>query len=105
MDALDDPASLDGDHLIEQALCALGRSAAQVALATLCAHQQPGPSQAKTLGGRLMGLYLVFPGCLFARHSLGTPCLFLFCHPARSQHHQHRPPVQGGGLFDGGNIG
>ena len=39
MDALDNPTTFHRDHLIEQALGALGGAAAQVAFAALGAHQ------------------------------------------------------------------
>ena len=68
MDALDDPASFDGDHLLEQRFDALGRAAAQVAFANLGAHQLARSSDPKTLRSSLMGLDLVLTIWLLAWH-------------------------------------
>ena len=68
MDALYDTASLDGDHLGEELLGALGGAAAQMALAALGAHDDASPGDAETLRGRLMGLEFIFSRCLLARH-------------------------------------
>ena len=68
MDAFDNPASFDGDHLLEQRFDALGRAAAQVAFANLSAHQLARSSDPKTLRSSLMGLDLVFSIWLLAWH-------------------------------------
>lgn len=68
MDTLNDAASFDRDHLGELLLDALGGAAAQVALATLSAHNDTRPSDTEAFRGRLMGLKFVFRGCLLARH-------------------------------------
>ena len=56
MDMLGYATSLDRDHLGELLLDALGGAAAQVAFATLGAHQNPRPGDAEAFRGRLMGL-------------------------------------------------
>ena len=68
MDALDNAASFDRDHLGEKLLDALGCAAAQVAFTTLGAHHDARPGDAEAFRGRLMGLELVFSSCLLARH-------------------------------------
>ena len=68
MDALGDAAAFDWDHLAELLLDALGGAAAQVALTTLGAHQNPRTSHAEALRGRLMGFELIFRRCLLTRH-------------------------------------
>ena len=68
MDALNDPASFDGDHLLEQRFDALGRAAAQVAFANLGAHQLARSSDPKTLRSSLMGLDLILSIWLLAWH-------------------------------------
>jgi len=66
--ALDDPATLHGDHLVEQALGALGRTPAHVALPTLGADKHSRPSYAKSLGCRFMGFDFVLSYSLLAWH-------------------------------------
>jgi hypothetical protein len=68
MDTLGDAASFYRDHLSKLLLDALGSAAAQVALATLGAHQNTRPGDAEAFRGRLMGLEFVFSNCLLARH-------------------------------------
>jgi len=68
MDALNNPTAFHGDHLIEQALCALGRAAAQMAFAALRAYQFARPSQTKAFGSRLMGFYFVLTSFLLSGH-------------------------------------
>ena len=68
MDALDDPASFDGDHLLEQSFNALGRAPAQVAFANLGAHQLARSSDPKALRSSLMGLDLILSIWLLACH-------------------------------------
>ena len=56
MDALDNAASLDRDHLGEQLFDTLGCAPSKVALATLCAHHHARPGYPKAFGSRLVGL-------------------------------------------------
>ena len=56
MNALDDVFTFDDDHFSEQRFGALGGAPAQVAFATLGAHQHARPGQAEPFRGRLMGL-------------------------------------------------
>ena len=58
LDVLDDTGALDGLHLREHRLGALGRAAAQMALAAFSAHKFARARQAKTFGSRLVGLEL-----------------------------------------------
>lgn len=69
-DALVDPATFHGYHLLKQALGTLGSPAPQVALTTLGAHQHSRPRQAEALGRCLVGFELIFTGSWLARHSL-----------------------------------
>jgi len=130
MDMPGDAASLHRDHLSELLLDALGGTAAQVALATLGAHQNPCPGDSKAFRGRLMGLKFIM--CwLLARHRLlllltqnsrqrqqpwqaALPMsseifinyffgLLLF-RPGRSQYHYHTATFHDGGLFDGREV-
>ena len=48
--------TLDGDHLRQKQLHAVGSAAAEMALTALRAHERARPGQAETLGRCLMGL-------------------------------------------------
>src|SRR6185436_2683952 len=65
---LDDLAALHDMHFRQLSLGALRRVSTQVALAAFRAHHFAGAGQAKTLGGRLVGLQLVFSSFCFTRH-------------------------------------
>ena len=64
-----DRLSLYRNHLGQQSLGALGCAAAKMALPALGAYQNTRPGQAKTLGGRLMGLQLELTCFLLSGHS------------------------------------
>jgi len=133
MDALDNAASFDRDHLREQQLDALGGAASQVALATLGAHHHARPGDSEAFRGRLMGLKFIFCSCLLARHvcnsfSHKTPSGGPKQQPVRlsrpspwgnfmidkfgllllrlggSQDHHHTATFHDGSLFDRGKI-
>jgi hypothetical protein len=79
VDALDNAASLDRDHLAEQLLDAFGCAPSQVAFTTFGAYHHARPGDPEALGSRLVGLQFVLIGCLLARHvrysfSHKTPC-------------------------------
>lgn len=72
MDSFYDTTAFHRDHLGEKALGALGCTPAQVAFSTFRSYEDTCRSQAKTLGCGLVGLDLVLPFGLLARH-LNTP--------------------------------
>ncbi len=68
MHALGEAAALYHQHLIQQALVALGGAPAEVAFPTLRADEQSCPSYAKSLGCRFMGLDFVLPYSFLTWH-------------------------------------
>lgn len=69
MNTLNDTASLHRDHLGKLLFDAFRGSPAQVALATLGAYNDARSGDPEAFRSRLMGLQLIFGGCLLARHS------------------------------------
>jgi len=132
MDALDNAASFDRDHLREQLLGALRGAAAQVAFAALGAHDDARPGDTEAFRGRLMSLEFVFSNSLLARHGCnsfshktpgtkataseacspmpagdfldGYEFSLLLLRLGRSQDHDHTATFHHGGLFDGRKI-
>jgi peptidoglycan/LPS O-acetylase OafA/YrhL len=104
-DALYNAAALNWEHLIEQALGALGSAAAQVAFAAFCTHQLTRPGQAKALGSRFVGLQFVLSGFLLTWHYntpksykiprlAGELCFAPTCRGAYSQNQCLRQQIQ-----------